>query len=381
MSSAGAPGFGTFFLPGPTEVRPEVLAAMTRPMIPHRGAEFEALYARCDAGLRRVFRTARPVFISSSSATGLMEAAVRCAPAGRVLSVVNGAFSDRFAEIARACGRDVDVLEVPFGRGADPGDLARRLAAGPRYAAVTVAHSETSSGALTDVVAVGEAARAAGARCLVDSVTALGAAPLETDASGLDFVLTGSQKALALPPGLAFAAASADYMADARHAAGRGRYFDVVEFEAFAHKRQTPNTPALPLLYALEAQLARTVGVDGDPEAASEPAPARWARHAALAAQTHAWVDEHAGRFGVGVLAPAGERSPTVTAVTLPAGVEPARVVAAVRTRGYVVGGGYGAGKGTTFRVGHMGDHTADGLAGCLAACEAALAEVGAGRG
>ena len=368
--------FGTFFLPGPTEVRPEVLAAMTRPMIPHRGAEFEALYARCDAGLRRVFRTARPVFISSSSATGLMEAAVRCAPAGRVLAVVNGAFSERFAEIARACGREVDVLDVPFGRAADPDEVARRLNAGPAYAAVTVAHSETSSGALTDVAAVAAAARARGARCLVDSVTALGAAPLETDASGIDFVLTGSQKALALPPGLAFAVATEAYMADARAASARGRYFDVVEFEAFAHKRQTPNTPALPLLYALDAQMARTVGVDGDPVAAPEPIEARWARHATLAAETHGWVEMHAERFGVAVLAPAGERSPTVTAVTLPAGVEPARVVAAVKARGYVVGGGYGAGKGSTFRVGHMGDHTAPGLAGCLAACTDALAEV-----
>jgi aspartate aminotransferase-like enzyme len=367
--------FGTFFLPGPTEVRPEVLAAMTRPMIPHRGREFEELYARCDAGLRRVFRTRRPVFVSSSSATGLMEAAVRCAPAGRVLAVVNGAFSDRFAEIARACGREVDVCAVPFGRAADPDSVARRLAVG-RYAVVTVAHSETSSGALTDVLAVGAAARAHGARCLVDSVTALGAAPLDFDASGLDFVLTGSQKALALPPGLAFAAATDGYMADARSAAGRGRYFDVVEFEAFAAKRQTPNTPALPLLYALDAQMAGTVGVDGDPAAAPEPVEARWARHAEMAAAMYAWVDAHAGRFGVGVLSPPGERSPTVTAVTVPAGVDPAAVVQAVRRRGFVVGGGYGAGKGTTFRVGHMGDHTVDGLARCLAACAEALAEV-----
>lgn len=377
MTAPNVTPFGTFFLPGPTEVRPEVLSAMLRPMIPHRGAEFEALYARCDAGLRRVFRTARPVFVSSSSATGLMEGAVRCAPSGRVLAVVNGAFSERFAEIARACGREVDVLAVPFGCAADPDDVARRLATGPRYAAVTVAHSETSSGALTDVVAVGAAARAHGARCLVDSVTALAAAPLDFDASGLDFVLTGSQKALALPPGLAFAAATEAYLADARRAPDRGRYFDVVEFESFAHKRQTPNTPALPLLYALEAQLARTVGTDGDPAAAPEPIAARWARHAAMADQTHAWIAARAGWFGVGVLAPPGERSPTVTAVTLPAGVEPARVVTAVRERGYVVGGGYGAGKATTFRIGHMGDHTPEGLAGCLAACDSALDAVG----
>ena len=170
-----APAFGTFFLPGPTEVRPEVLAAMTRPMIAHRGRAFEDLYARCDAGLRRVFKTARPVFISSSSATGLMEGAVRCLRPGPVLAVVNGAFSERVAEIARACGRAVDVLPVEFGRAADPDDLARRLT-GRRYAGVTAAHSETSSGALADVVALGAVARAHGARMVVDSVTALAAA-------------------------------------------------------------------------------------------------------------------------------------------------------------------------------------------------------------
>ncbi|GJG85803.1 aminotransferase [Gemmatimonadetes bacterium T265] len=371
--------FGTFFLPGPTEVRPEVLAAMTRPMIAHRGAAFEALYARCDAGLRRVFKTARPVFISSSSATGLMEAAVRCARPGPVLAVVNGAFSERFAEIARACGREVDVLAVPFGRAADPDDVARQLSR-RAYAAVTVAHSETSSGALTDVVALGAAARAHGARMLVDSVTALGAAPLDFDASGLDFVLTGSQKALALPPGLAFAAVGEGYLAEVGAAPDRGRYFDVAEFAAFAAKRQTPNTPALSLFYALEAQLARTVGVDAAAGAAAalapEPVEARWARHAALAAQTWAWAEACGGRFGIAVLAPEGERSPTVSAITLPTSVAPAAVVAAVARRGYVVGGGYGAGKGSTFRIGHMGDHTAEGLAGCLAACTEALAEI-----
>lgn len=367
--------FGTFFLPGPTEVRPEVLAAMTRPMIAHRGKAFEALYARCDEGLRRVFKTRRPVFISSSSATGLMEGAVRCLRPGPVLAVVNGAFSERFAEIARACGREVDVLEVPFGRAADPDDLARRLAQ-RRYAGVTAAHSETSSGALADVVAFGAAARAHGARMVVDSVTALGAAPLDADASGLDFVLTGSQKALALPPGLAFAAASEGYMGEVREAADRGRYFDLAEFAAFAAKHQTPNTPAISLLYALEAQLARTVGVDGDPDLAPEPIEHRWARHRAMAEQTWGWAEACGERFGVAVLAPPGERSPTVSAVTLPEGVDPALVVAAVARRGYVVGGGYGAGKGTTFRVGHMGDHTPGTLAGCLAACTEALAEV-----
>ena len=162
--------FGTFFLPGPTEVHPDVLAAMTQPMIPHRGKVFEAMFARIQTGLRDVFRTTRPVLVSSSSATGLMEASVRCAPPGRVLAVVNGAFSERFANIATSCERETDVLSVPLGRPVDLDELAARLKA-RGYAAVTLVHSETSTGALSDVRAATRIAREQGALCLVDSVT------------------------------------------------------------------------------------------------------------------------------------------------------------------------------------------------------------------
>ena len=194
---------GTFFFPGPTEVRAEVLAAMTRPLIAHRGKAFEAMFAGIQASLRPIFRTTRPVYVSSSSATGLMEAAVRCAPEGRVLSIVNGAFSARFSAIVKACGRESDVLEVPYGEIATLDMVADALRR-QRYAAVTVVHSETSTGALQDVRGITRLAREAGALCLVDSVTGIGGAPLEFDAWELDFAHTGSQKALALPPGLAF---------------------------------------------------------------------------------------------------------------------------------------------------------------------------------
>ena len=361
--------FGTFFLPGPTEVRPEVLAAMTGPMIPHRGKAFEAMFARIQAGLRDVFRTARPVLVSSSSATGLMEASVRCAPPGPILSVVNGAFSERFAHIATACGRQTDVLTVPLGRAVDLGELGARVKE-RQYAAVTIVHSETSTGALSDVRAATSLAREQGALCLVDSVTGVAASPLLFDDWSMDFVLTGSQKALALPPGLAVGVASAEYMRTAASAPGRGLYFDLVEFEAYAAKNQTPNTPALPLLYALDAQLAHI---------ASETMEARWARHAAMAAQTWQWVGDVAQRTGLAirVLAPAGERSATVTAVALPPGVSGVAVAAEVAKRGFVIGAGYGKLRETTFRIGHMGDHTPDRLALCLDACEEALGVVG----
>ena len=144
---------GRFFLPGPTEVRPEILEAQARAMIAHRGAIFQDLMGELQEGLRDVFRTARPVVVSPSSATGLMEAAIRNSGTGRVLALVNGAFSERFAEIAEACGRAVDRMNVPAGEIHDPGEV--RSVLGIRdYDAVTMVHSETSTGALNDVVAL-----------------------------------------------------------------------------------------------------------------------------------------------------------------------------------------------------------------------------------
>lgn len=358
--------FGTFFLPGPTEVHPDVLAAMARPMITHRGRAFERMYARIQEGLRHVFRTERPVFVSTSASTGLMEAAIRNAPPGAVLSVVNGAFSERFAHIARACGREVDVIEIPLGRVAYAEDVATRLRA-RRYAAMTVVHSESSTGALTDVAAMTAVAREAGVPCLIDSVTGMGGAPLHTDAANLDFVLTGSQKALALPPGLSFCVASDAYMRTAAEAPNRGMYFDLAEFAEFHAKNQTPNTPAISLFYALEVQAERML---------AETIEARWARHAAMAQQTYRWVAERADRFGLGVLAPEGERSPTVTAITLPERVAGDDVVRGMAARGLTIGNGYGPVRKRSFRIGHMGDHTPEGLARCLDACDAVLGEL-----
>nr|MBA2292420.1 alanine--glyoxylate aminotransferase family protein [Gemmatimonadales bacterium] len=327
--------FGRFFLPGPTEVRAEVLQAMLQPMMPHRGAAFEALYARLQTGLQVVFRTAQPVFISTSSATGMMEAAVRCCAPGKIVAIVNGAFSARFAHIVGACGRDVDVLNAPLGESVPLDAVRERLQQGG-VVAVLVVHSETSTGVRTDIRAVSDLAHEHGAMCLIDSVTGVGGIPVEFDAWGLDFVLTGSQKALALPPGLAFAAASSAFMAQARKAPARGVYFDLVEFAEFDLKRQTPSTPALSLLYALERQLEAV---------AAEGMEARWDRHRQMAERTHAWAEELGARLGepIGILAPAGGRAQTVSAITLPERARGPDVVRRVAEAGYTIGAGYGA--------------------------------------
>ena len=360
--------FGTFFLPGPTEVRRPILEAMLAPMLPHRGAVFESLFARMQRGLQPVFRTTRPVYVSSSSATGLMEAAIRCSPPGPVLALVNGAFSERFAQIARACDRETQVLETAWGQVADLNQVEAALAS-RSFAAVTVVHSETSTGALSALPPLVALAHRYGAALLVDSVTGLAGVPVETDEWEIDFVLTGSQKALALPPGLAFGVASEAFIARASQGASRGLYFDLVEFEQYVHKNQTPNTPALSLLYATAAQCDHI---------AAETIEARWHRHAEMAAMTHAWVDRLTDETGqpFTVFAAPGARSSTVTAVTVPDVLTGDAIVSAVAKHGFVIGGGYGKLKSKTFRVGHMGDHTLDGLANCLAATSSAIHEL-----
>jgi aspartate aminotransferase-like enzyme len=364
MMSEGVADFGTFFLPGPTEVRREVLAAMMKPMIPHRSAEFEQLFARLQPGLQGVFKTKRPVFIAPASGTGMMEAGVRCTEPGRILSLVNGAFSERFAHIAEMCGREVDRYGVAWGEAHDPGQLENYLTAKP-YRAITVVHSETSTGALNDIRQISDCAHRLGVRCLVDSVSGAAGAELRMDEWELDYVLTGSQKAFALPPGLAFSAASASFIEAAEKSQGRGVYFDLVEMDHFAARGQVPSTPALSLMYALDVQL-EAIGLEGIEN--------RWKRHTAMAEMTDAWLLEcqHDGIDLKNIVGRA-RRSPTVSTIQLPAGTIADEFLRKVRSKGITVASGYGKLKATTFRIGHMGDHSPATLERCLNACRWAI--------
>ncbi|HWV55967.1 MAG TPA: alanine--glyoxylate aminotransferase family protein [Longimicrobiales bacterium] len=357
--------FGRFFLPGPTEVRPEILRAQVGPMIGHRGRAMEELLAKIQPGLKNVFRTERPVYISASSATGFMEAAIRNGVRRKVLSLVNGAFSARFFQIATASGIDADALEVEWGQPNLPEQLEDALKKGD-YDAVTVVHSETSTGVLNPIGELAAVAHAAGdVVLLVDAVTSMAGAPVESDAWELDFVLTGSQKALALPPGLAFGVARDTVIERAKERKDRGVYFDLVAFHNGILKNQTPNTPAVSLLYALAAQL-EAIG--------EETIEARWARHQAMADRTYAWVDEMRSRgVELAVLAPEGYRSPTVTCITLPEGVTGPQVNKAMQERGYTIAPGYGKAKEAMIRIGHMGDHTVDELNELLGVLEEVL--------
>lgn len=347
---------GRFFLPGPTEVDEEVLAAQTTPMIGHRGAAIEELISSVQIGLKSVFLTDRPVIVSTSSATGLMEAAVRngVREGGRVLSLVNGAFSGRFASIAQTCGHDVDLWEVEWGQVHAPSELADRLEAG-RYDAVTLSQSETSTGALQDLQAIAEIVDAhLDTLLLVDSVTGIGGVETRTDEWATDFILTGSQKALALPPGLAFGVASDAMLERAKTIETRGWYFDLVRLSDNLRGNQTPATPAISLLNATDFQLRRIL---------DEGMENRWRRHFEMQSRTLEWVSQlRSDGAEVDVFADEAGRSPTVTCVSVPPESRAPDVVAHMRSKGFVIGGGYGKLKEQTVRIGHMGDHTVEEL-------------------
>lgn len=329
-------------------------------MIGHRGPDIQELMRRIGDGLKPLFMTERPVFVSTSSATGLMEAAIRNGVAsGKVLSLVNGAFSGRFAEIARMCGHEVDEWEVTWGDVHPADELAERLAGGG-YDAVTLSQSETSTGALQDLEQIaGVVTEADDTLLLVDSVTGIPGVETRTDEWGIDFILTGSQKALALPPGLAFGVASDEMMERSSSAPGRGWYFALDRLMKQLVNDQTPATPAVSLLYALDVQLLRI---------AEEGMETRWKRHLDMQQRTFEWVDEmRVSGVGVELLAAVGSRSPTVTTISMPDGEGSSALVAEMRERGWVIGGGYGKLKESTFRIGHMGDHTVEELEPLLA--------------
>ncbi len=346
--------FGRFFLPGPTEVHPEVLEAMVRPMIPHRGQGMVELLQGMEPSLKRIFRTERRVVIGTCAATGFMEMAVRSGVRRQALSLVGGAFGERFAGIASSTGRDVIRLDVQPGRTVEA-DMLRDALRRSDVDAVTIVHSETSTGALAPLEELAGVVREFDdVVLLVDAVTSLGGSPVETDAWGLDFVFTGSQKALALPPGLALGVASERMLERAKTVPERGAYLDVVAYDKAAGNYQPTNTPAISFLYALKAQLERIEMAGGVAE--------RWTRHDTMRQMVERWTEESGGALGYGFLPLENRRSWTISCLTVPGGVNGREVVYAMRDKGWTMGTGYGKLKESTIRIGHMGDHSTERL-------------------
>lgn len=349
--------FGRFFLPGPTDVHPDVLQAMVHPMFAHRGPEMVAMLQRIEVPLQQLFRTTRPVLMCTSSATGFMEGALAGGVRERVLVVDGGFFGDRFIRIAKRVGKEVVRLPVPLGRAVEADELARALDE-HEVDAVALVHCETSTGTL---VALDELAAVVRARkdvvLLVDAVTSVGGSPVETDAWGLDFVFTGSQKALAMPPGISLAVASPAMMDRAAAQATPGWYFDLLLHDEAIKAHQPTQTPALPLYLALEAQLGR-IAAEGGIEA-------RWKRHRAMFTMLEEWVVAHPTWS---FFAPEGRRAWTVSALRVPEGTTGRKVAAELGKRGWTIGAGLDEMADAMIRIGHMGDLTPGHFAGLLTA-------------
>jgi aspartate aminotransferase-like enzyme len=350
------------FLPGPTPVPADVALAQALPMVDHRGDAFGALMADLLPRLARLFGTAGGVAVLPASGTGGLEAALvnLFSPGERVLAVVAGAFGARWAEMAADLGLVVDRLEVAWGEAASPSAVAGRVADQP-YAGVLLTQNETSTGVLQDVESLAAAVRAQAPETLVavDAVSGFPAVALPMDAWGVDLVVAGSQKAFALPPGLALVAVG-ERARQAVEASGRRRaYFDLRPYL----RGDLPYTAPVGLWYALERSLARLEG---------EGAERRERRHRLVARM----VREGARALGLRPLAREEVASPTVTALTLPEGVEPAAVRAAAGRLGAAFAGGMGPLRKVAVRVGHVGAVGPLDAVAAVAALEAALAEV-----
>jgi predicted phosphoserine aminotransferase len=331
------------FIPGPTDVAPEVLLAQTRPMIGHRSAECDDLFARIQPRLRQVLQTTYRVFITASSGSGLQEAALRNVVTDRLLCAVCGAFGERWFEVARGNGVAVDRLEAEWGEPNRPEEVVAALRRRP-YSALAIVHNETSTGVENPVAEVAAAARAVqpDILVLVDAVSSAGGVDLRTDEWGLDVLFTSSQKCFALPPGLAFAAVSDRAMEAARRIPHRGWYFDFVILEEYLQRNTTPATPAISLLFALDRQLDRILG---------EGLPARFARHAAMAARAQQWGEDR-----LGLLAAPGFRSRTMTALRNTRNLQVGRLNEHLARSSMSIADGYGKLKGASLRIAHMGE-------------------------
>jgi aspartate aminotransferase-like enzyme len=347
------------FIPGPTEVTVENLAALARPQIGHRSADFTELYGRVVARLRRLLETEGRVFLFTCSSTGVWEAAIRNCVRRRVLCCTQGAFSDRWLDVARANGKEADALQVDWGRAITAEMIDRKLAGGG-YDAITVVHNETSTGVMNPLDRIAEVLRRhPDVLFLVDAVSSMAGAPTPVDAYGMDVCLAGLQKAFALPAGLTVASVSQRALDRAREIEHRGYYFDFLEMLKYDERKMTPATPAIPQVQALDAQLERIF----------EEGPARrFERHARLAALVQDWARERFALFSE-----EGYASPTVTCIANTRKISVAKLNEGLARQKAQISNGYGKLKEATFRIAHMGDTQEWEIRGLLASIDAIL--------
>ncbi len=356
-------------LPGPTPVPTSVLRSMAKPMINHRGPEFRDLIAEVTEGVKKVYKTKNDVVIFPAAGTGAMEAAVVnfISPGDKVLAISIGVFGDRFAKIAEEFGAEVDKLEFPWGQAADAEAVRERIAQdrGKLIKAVLVTHNETSTGVVNDIRAIREAVGDHPALFIVDAVSGLGAMNLETDRWNLDVVVSGSQKAFMIPPGLSFLAISPRAMKVAKNCTNRRYYWDIGSALKYLEKGQTPYTPAISLFYGLKEALSmmESEGIDNV-----------IARHAVY----RDMVRQGVKALGLKLLADDSVASSSLTAVVAPEGIGANRIRRRLQERfNVIIAGGQQKLDDIIFRIGHLGHVPFLDLLAVLAALEMVLAELG----
>ena len=355
--------------PGPTPIPPAVEAAMAQPIVYHRSPEFQAVLARVFARLRDVFRTDGDVVVYTASGSGAMESAVAnlVSPGDRVLVVSAGYFGERWAQIVEGYGADLVHLRYAWGETPDPDEVAAKLLDVGGASVVYCTQSETSTGVVADVRAIAERARAAGALCAVDAISSLGAVALEQGAWGIDTVVSGSQKALMTPPGIAFASVSSRAVEAARETTSPRFYLDWERALKAQGEGRTPFTPAVSLLRGLDVAIEQLL---------DEGLEAAWERSRRLGRACR----EAAKAMGLELFSPDEDRSAVVTAIRVPDGIDGVAIVHAVREQsGVTVAGGQGELRGKIVRIGHIGYVDLDDVTAALEALGAALREAGAG--
>ena len=356
------------FTPGPTPVPPEVLAALSEPVLHHRAPDFRAVYERVLGRLQDVHRTESEVLLFTCSGTGAFESAIvnLCSPGDRVLAVSAGHFGERWSAMARTFGCEVEELAYAWGETPSAEDLARKLGEIDPVSLVFLVHSETSTGVVSDIQALAAAAKKADALVVVDAVSSLGAVALEQDGWGLDVVVAGSQKALMTPPGLATVSVSAAAWEQVARATLPRYYLDWERTRKAQAKLDSAFTPAVSLVVALDVALGLLLepGLD-----------AAFDRHVRLGRACRAGIKA----MGLELFSPDEDRSAVVTAARMPDGLESRELTLALRERhGVTIAAGQGPVKDAIFRIGHIGWYDEFDIATALSAVELVLGELGA---
>ncbi|HEX4141808.1 MAG TPA: alanine--glyoxylate aminotransferase family protein [Candidatus Methylacidiphilales bacterium] len=334
------------FSPGPVEVSEKTMRAFSKPMIGHRSKDFQALNAAVQPGLQQLFYTKQPVFVSTSSAWGVMEGAIRNLVSKKVLNCMSGAFSDKWFDVAKKCGKQAEALQVEWGRPILATDIDAKLASG-EFDAITLIHNETSTGTMNPLWEIAAVVKKyPDVLFIVDTVSSLTAMKIPFDELGIDLMLAGTQKALALPAGAAVFACSEKAFAKAATIKDRGYYFDILEFKKNQENQMTPTTPSISHFYALQSKIEDIL---------AEGQEARYARHMENAKLARAWAKKH----GFNLFPKEGYESISLTCIANNRNIDVPKLISTLKTRhSCTIDGGYGKIKGTSFRISTMGDES-----------------------